>query len=91
VIRLPTKPDISASDLADLEKLGVEAVRAQLATHSGLNLVVGPTGPSKEVVYKWLDWKSAKADLWNKAAVVLAFVAAIASVVAAVEGWPSLK
>ena len=42
-------------------------------------------------VERWLAWKAARASAWNVAGVFLALVAAVAGIVAAVEGWLSLR
>jgi hypothetical protein len=84
------RPNIDNKDLEDLERLGPEAVRERLSRQNlGERLFISH-GPYRDMVYQWLAWKAAKAELWNKANVILALVAAVASVLAALEGCQAL-
>jgi len=91
VILWPKNPGILSSDLAELEKLGPEAVRVRLAKQNIGDRLSITHGPYPEEVYKWLAWKQAKADWWNKATLISSVVAAVAGIVAAVEGWLALS
>lgn len=88
---LPEKPNLSAGDLAELEKLGREQVRRLLAqTSKGARLYV-TSGPYDKDACLWLDWKAERRRLLDKLAVFLAGIAAVAGIVAAVEGWLALS
>jgi len=83
----PQRPKIAPDELAELERLGVEGVRDRLR-RSAADKIYITHGPYRDKVCEWLHWKAAKSDLWIKAGVILAAIAAIAGVVAAIEGWP---
>jgi hypothetical protein len=84
-------PELSAGDLAALERLGPARVCSLLAqTSRGARLHI-TQGPYDKDACLWLDWKAARAALWVKAGVFLAFIAAVAGVLSAVEGWLALK
>ena len=38
----------------------------------------------------WMRWKAESAAFWTKINVMLALIAAVASIIAAIEGWPGL-
>ena len=90
MIRWPKRPVLSEEDFAELERLGAEKVRRLLAQRPWGSRLHVTHGPYDQAACVWLDWKAARAAMWNKTAVLLALMAAIASVVAAVEGWLAL-
>jgi hypothetical protein len=95
----PRKPKLSREALTDLELLGVEAVRdmVRLSTDTPIptTFALENSRLKRPDAIAWLRWKERKAArrenwrFWLTFAVVV--IGALAAVVAAIEGLPTLK
>ena len=86
------KPDPAV--IREAEARGVDAVRRFLAMHGGSHSdaslsAFGRTVPRRWELEQWVKRKDARAARWIKAGVILAGAAAVASGIAAWEGWPA--
>ena len=93
----PRKPELTPEVEAALERHGVDGLRAILsgypidATDPQQRILVGKKlQVERGKIEDWMTWKAGIAALWIQAGVMLALIAAVAGIIAAVEGWPAL-
>lgn len=95
---LARKPKLAPELWTELELHGVDSMRSVLAsatngfagTGRGTLIRFGNVNATRGEIQDWLKWKGARDARWIKAGVWLALVAALAGVIAAVEGWLAL-